>query len=60
MENKTLNYKGYKGSIEYSEHDQLYFGKVLDLPGTLISYEGKTPEDLEKDFQESIDCYLDK
>ena len=26
--NKTIEYKGYKGSIEYSEMDGLFYGKV--------------------------------
>jgi len=54
---KNLNYNGYTGSIEYSEEDNLLFGKVLGIQG-LISYEGKTGKALETDFQEAIDVYL--
>ncbi len=54
---KNLNYKGYTGSIEYSEEDNLLFGKVLGIQG-LISYEGQTGQELEKDFKEAIDSYL--
>lgn len=54
---KYLNYKGYNGSIEYSEEDELLYGKVLGING-LISYEGQTGKDLEADFKEAIDVYL--
>ncbi len=55
---KQLNYKGYTGSIEYSREDDLFFGKVLGIK-SLLSYEGKTGKELEKDFQEAVDSYLD-
>jgi predicted HicB family RNase H-like nuclease len=54
---KNLEYKGYTGSIEYSPDDSLLYGKVLGIKG-LISYEGGTGSDLEKDFHEAIDIYL--
>ena len=54
---KNLEYKGYTGSIEYSKEDDLLYGKVLGIKG-LISYEGKTGQDLESDFKEAIDTYL--
>ena len=49
-----IRYKGYIGSVEFSEEDGICFGKVLGLLGTLISYEGETLEDLEEDFHESM------
>lgn len=54
---KHLNYKGYTGSIEYDKEDDLLYGKVLGIKG-LISYEGKTGNDLENDFIEAIEDYL--
>lgn len=55
---KHLEYKGYTGSIEYSVEDNTLYGKVLGIKG-LISYEGKTGAELEKDFKETIDTYLE-
>jgi predicted HicB family RNase H-like nuclease len=55
---KHLGYKGYTGSIEYSKEDDLLYGKVLGIRG-LISYEGKTGKDLELDFKEAIEEYMD-
>jgi predicted HicB family RNase H-like nuclease len=54
---KYLNYKGYTGSIEYSKEDEVLFGKVKGIQA-LISYEGKTGRELEKDFKEAIEDYL--
>ena len=54
---KNLEYKSYVGSIEYSKKDDLLYGEVLGIRG-LISYEGKTGQNLEDDFKEAIDAYL--
>ena len=54
-----LEYKGYYGSIEYSEEDGCLFGKVLGMPNNLISYEGNTASELFTDFKDAIDTYLD-
>lgn len=52
-----LEYKGYTGSIEFSEEDNLFFGKVIGIR-SLLSYEGKDIDELTEDFQGAIDDYL--
>lgn len=52
-----LKYKNFIGSVEFSEPDKILFGKVQGIRG-LISYEGETVEELEKDFKDGIDHYL--
>jgi predicted HicB family RNase H-like nuclease len=54
-----LEYKGYYGSIEYSQEDDCLFGKVMGMPNNLISYEGNTAAELFTDFKDAIDTYLD-
>lgn len=54
---QLLSYKGYHGSVEYSLKDNILYGKVIDING-LISYEGKTIDELKKDFQGAVDDYL--
>ena len=54
---KYLEYKGYTGSIEYSQEDGLLYGKVLGIRG-LISYEGETGKLLEEDFKDAVESYL--
>ena len=53
-----LEYKGYKGSVEYSKEDDCLFGKVQGLSKVLISYEGQTLDELRKDFEDGIESYL--
>ena len=54
-----LEYKGYKGSVEYSKEDDCLYGKVQGLNKALILYEGQTLEELRKDFENGIDSYLE-
>jgi len=54
-----LEYKGYKGSVEYSKEDDCLCGKVQGLNKALILYEGQTLEELRKDFENGIDSYLE-
>ena len=54
-----LEYKGYKGSVEYSKEDNCLFGKVQGMSKDLIVYEGQTLEELRKDFEAGVDSYLD-
>ncbi len=52
-----LKYGRYTGSIEYSEEDNLLFGKVLGIR-SLILYEGRTCDELINGFHEAVDDYL--
>ena len=55
----TLKYKGFIGSIEAELDDNTLYGKVLGLDkGTLITYEGKTIEELKEDFINAVDDYI--
>ena len=56
--NNTMEYKGYVGSVEFSEEDALFFGKVLGVRA-LISYEGENARDLVEDFHSAVDDYLE-
>lgn len=53
-----LRYKGYTGTVEFSDEDNCLFGKVQGLRGTLISYEGSTIDEIRSDFEGAIDDYL--
>jgi len=56
--NNTMEYQGYVGSIEFSEEDALFYGKVLGIR-SLISYEGRNGKELIKDFHGAVDEYLE-
>lgn len=53
-----LKYKGYSGSVEYSQEDGCYEGCVQGLHGTLISYEGSSVDEIREDFEGAVDDYL--
>ena len=55
--NNTMQYKGYVGSVEFSEADGLFFGKVLGIRA-LISSEGTNAAELVADFHDAVDDYL--
>ncbi len=55
--NNTMQYKNYVGSVEFSEEDGCFFGRVLGIRA-LISYEGTTAKALVEDFHGAVNDYL--
>lgn len=53
----TMTYKGYTGTVEFSEEDGCLFGRVIGI-NDIISYEGQSIPEIRQDFQEMIDWYL--
>ena len=52
-----MEYKGYVGSVEFSEKDGIFYGKVQGIR-SLISYEGTNAKELVDDFHGAVDEYL--
>ena len=52
-----LEYKGYLGSVEYSEEDGVLHGRV-EFIRDLVSHEGKDAKGIKAAFQEAVDDYL--
>lgn len=59
MSNKTLNYKGYSGSVEVSIEDDCLHGSLLSIHD-LVTYEADSPAALEQAFRNAVQHYLDK
>ena len=55
---KFFEYKGYRGTIESSDEDDVLFGEVIGLKHSLILYEGEDLKALEGDFKDAIDYHL--
>ena len=53
-----LEYKGYLGSVEYSDEDEVLHGR-LEFIRDLVSYEGKDAKGIKAAFQEAVDDYLE-
>jgi len=55
---KTIEYKGYIGSIEYSPQDKCFFGK-LEMIDDLVTFEATDAIELEENFHKAVDEYLE-
>jgi len=54
-----LQHKGYTGNVQFDQDDMLFYGRVMGMKKAHIAYEGRTVDDLVKDFQDGVDDYLD-
>jgi len=55
---KTLTYKGYDGSVEYSAEDRLLHGRILGTRD-MVSFDGTGVKSIEKNFRGAVDEYLE-
>ncbi len=53
----TMEYRGYTGSVELSETDGVFYGKVQGISSPVF-YEGRTAAELVSGFHESVDGYI--
>ena len=56
--NDGIKYKGYTGSVEWSEDDDCFFGQVMGIRSCVL-YEGSTVAELVEDFHGAVDDYLE-
>lgn len=54
----TMKYKGYWATIQYSDEDECFWGEVVGLKNTSITFEGSTVKELKQDFKDAINHYL--
>ena len=53
-----FEFKGYKGSVEFSEEDKVFFGKIQGI-NDVVTFEGTSIIELEEAFHESLLDYLE-
>ncbi len=53
----VIEYKNYIGSVEYSNEDKCFFGK-LEMIDDLVTFEATNVEELESNFKQSVDDYI--
>jgi len=53
-----LQYRGYSGSIRFSEEDAVFHGKVIGIKA-LVSFEGDSVSSITSDFHKAVDEYLE-
>jgi predicted HicB family RNase H-like nuclease len=52
-----MKYKGYIGHVEYDDEAKIFHGEVVGLRD-IITFQGKSVEELEQAFHDSINDYL--
>lgn len=53
-----LKYKGYVGVVQFDDESMIFYGEVLGLRD-IITFRGTTTKEIKKEFEKSIDGYLD-
>ena len=53
-----MEYKSYIGNVEYDDEAKIFHGEIINTKD-VITFQGKSVDELEKAFQESINDYLD-
>jgi predicted HicB family RNase H-like nuclease len=54
----TLNFKGFLGSVSFSEEDDVLYGKI-ECIDDLILYEGGSVSEIKNAFKEAVDDYIE-
>jgi predicted HicB family RNase H-like nuclease len=53
-----MKYKGYLASVVFDDDNELFHGEVLGIRD-VVTFQGRSVQELRKAFQESVDDYLD-
>ena len=53
-----LKYKGYIGHLVFDDDAEIFHGEVINTKD-VITFQGKSVEEIKKEFEESIDDYLE-
>ena len=53
-----MNYKGFIGSVEYDDEARIFSGEVINTR-TVITFQGSSVDEIEKEFRASVDDYLE-
>jgi predicted HicB family RNase H-like nuclease len=53
-----IEYKGYIATIEFDDEADIFHGEVVNLVD-IITFQGKSTEELREAFKDSIDDYLE-
>lgn len=53
-----MQYKGYAGKVEFDDEADIFHGEVIGLKD-VITFQGRTVEEIKQAFHDSVDDYLD-
>ena len=54
----VLRYKDFIGTVNFSAEDGVFYGKIEGIK-SMVSFEGETVHDLEEDFKNAVDDYIE-
>jgi predicted HicB family RNase H-like nuclease len=52
-----MEYKGYLSRIEFDDEAEIFHGEVINIRD-VITFQGKTVDELRKAFEDSVEDYL--
>lgn len=55
--NNTITYNGFIGSVNYSQEDSVFYGKIEGI-NALVNFEGESVEELQNSFRSAVDDYV--
>jgi len=53
-----MKYRGYLGTVQYSEEDNLLYGRLAGIHDS-VSYHGESLSELKCSFEEAVDHYVE-
>ena len=56
--NNLMEYISYLGSVEYSDPDEIFFGRIIGI-SDCVTYDGDSVHTLKKAFIEAVDDYIE-
>lgn len=54
----TITYKNYIGSVEYSQEDNIFHGKINGV-NDLVTFEGESVSQLKSEFRKAVEDYVE-
>ncbi len=55
----TLIYKNYQGNFDYDNQADIFYGEVVNINKDIITFQGRSIDELKLDLQEAIEDYFD-
>lgn len=54
----VMTYRGYVARVEYDSHDRIFVGHLAGIDA-IVGFHGSTVDELEQNFNEAVDHYLE-
>jgi predicted HicB family RNase H-like nuclease len=58
MKKNYLEYNEFHGTVNYSNEDAAFYGKIVGI-NDLVTFEGTSVKELQKSFKEAVEDYIE-